>query len=135
MDKLLALTIEGYGEVQAPNDIPTGGWFTAEKALQNGIIITLILTVALSLAFFLWGAIKWITSEGDKGKIDAARKTIIYSVIGLILVILSFFIITMVGNVFGVDFFFGTSNPSDASSCTSQGMQYVCNASGECFCH
>jgi lipopolysaccharide/colanic/teichoic acid biosynthesis glycosyltransferase len=49
----------------------------------------------------IWGAIKWITSGGDKGKVDAARNTIVAAVIGLIVLLLSFVIINFAIQIVG----------------------------------
>lgn len=105
----LALKIPGPGgdeTVKAPGNIPTGGLQEGDKgslAIQNSITILLITITILSLFFLIFGGIKWIMSQGEKTKIDSARKTITYAIIGLILAFLSFFIIRVVGSIFGVD--------------------------------
>lgn len=42
------------------------------------------LIAALALAALVWGAIMYITSMGDEGKADTAKKVILYAIIGLI---------------------------------------------------
>lgn len=108
MDKLLALTLPGGETLQAPNAVPTGGLEnngTASRVVSNSITILLILIAVVSLFFLIFGGIKWISSSGDKAKMDSARKTILYAVLGILLSFLSFFIVTVVSSVFGVDFF------------------------------
>ena len=58
--------------------------------------------ILLALIFLIWGGFKWIISGGDKGKVDSARSTIISSLVGLIIVFLSWFIMNMI-----LEFFFG----------------------------
>jgi len=106
MTDLLALTIGGQ-EITAPTGIPTGGLGSGEageRLIQNGLTLALIAAVILSIIFLIWGGIKWITSGGDKTKVESARKTIIYSLIGLVLALSSIIIVSFVTNTFfGVD--------------------------------
>lgn len=99
--KYLALTIPHYGEVQAPTGIPSGT--TSPSDIINvGIALLVALGIIASLIFLLYGGILWITSQGDKGKIDHARRTITFSIVGLIVIILSFVIVRTVGYLLGV---------------------------------
>lgn len=52
------------------------------------------------LIYFLWGALDWITAGGDQSKIGKARDKITQSIIGLILLVGSFFIIGFISRVF-----------------------------------
>lgn len=69
-----------------------------------GNIFTLLLTgsVLLSLGFLIWGGIKWITSGGDKSKVDGARGAIVAAIVGLVVSFLAFSIVNLVTYVFGV---------------------------------
>lgn len=73
-----------------------------------GTVVSGVITVALigaaiiALFFLIWGGIRWITSGGDKAKVDSARQTIIASIIGLIIALLAFFIITVVLGLFNL---------------------------------
>ncbi|HCC84476.1 MAG TPA: hypothetical protein DEP87_02240 [Candidatus Pacebacteria bacterium] len=59
----------------------------------------------LVLVYFAWGAIEWITSGGDKGKVENARNKITNSLIGIIILVSSFTIIGFFSNlVFGNNF-------------------------------
>ncbi len=64
----------------------------------NAIIV---LGIVLSLIFLLWGGIRWILSGGDKGKVDAARSTLVAAIIGLVIVILAWVIINSVLQILG----------------------------------
>jgi hypothetical protein len=69
----------------------------------SGVITILLIAAAIIALFFLiWGGIRWITSGGDKSKVDSARQTIIASIIGLIISLLAFFIITLVLGLFNL---------------------------------
>lgn len=66
------------------------------------VTVLLIAAAVISLFFLIWGGIRWITSGGDKSKVDSARQTIIASIIGLIIALLAFFIITVVLGLFNL---------------------------------
>ncbi len=55
----------------------------------------------LALAFIIFSGIQWITSGGDYQKIAAAKSRLMYAIIGLVVVILAFFIISVILAVFG----------------------------------
>lgn len=117
MRSLLSLTI-GDEKINAPGNIPTGGINQGETVLQNGIGVILVLISIFALFMLIWGGIIWITSAGDKAKLDAARKRIIYAIIGLILAFLSFTIISLVGSIFGVELL-GTMTRQGSVDCPS----------------
>lgn len=56
----------------------------------------------LALLYLIWGGINWITSGGDQEGVDAARKKIIAAIIGLIIVLLSYFILNFVLQLLGL---------------------------------
>lgn len=59
----------------------------------------------LTLVFFLWGAIEWITAGGDSAKVGKARDRITQAVIGLFLLVTSFVLVEFIGTLlFGGNF-------------------------------
>jgi hypothetical protein len=44
----------------------------------------------------IWGGLKYITSGGDSGNVTGAKNTILYAIIGLIIVALAQFIVRFV---------------------------------------
>jgi hypothetical protein len=98
--KYLSLKIPGYGDVQTPENIPSGA--NAPSDIINlglGIIVTI--GIVASLIFLLYAGVLWITSQGDKAKLDRARRTITYAIVGLIIILLSFTIVRIVGFLLG----------------------------------
>ncbi len=71
------------------------------KVIRTGITLMFITAMILALVFLVYGGIKWITSGGDKAKLEGARSTIIASIVGLILVFSSYFILNVVLQIFG----------------------------------
>lgn len=100
--KLLALTI-GNQQINLPSQIPS---FSSSLTLQSIITFALQLllfaAILLALFFVLFGGLKWILSQGDKKQVEEAQHTITYAIIGLIIALLSFFIVNLIGYTFGV---------------------------------
>lgn len=103
--KDFALSIGG-----TPVPIPTGLQKTYEKTtpygnniLQLGVQLMFITAIVLSLFFLVFGGIQWIMSGGDKEGLTKARNKITYAIIGLVVTLLSFFIVSAVGKPFGID--------------------------------
>lgn len=55
-------------------------------------IIQILVTIAglLSVAFFVWGGVGYITSSGNPEALDKSKNTIVYSAIGLAVVLGAF---------------------------------------------
>lgn len=73
------------------------------EIVGQAISILLIVAVIIALIFLIWGGIKWITSGGDKTKVESARGTIIGAIVGLIIALGAYFILQVVLNLFGVN--------------------------------
>lgn len=57
------------------------------------------------IIMFLWGGVEWITAGGDSAKVGAARNKLTQAVIGLVVLVGSFVIISFIGNTFfGTEF-------------------------------
>ncbi len=76
----------------------------AQLGKYVGIILSIMLGIAVIIAIFflVWGGIKWILSGGDKAAVDEARKHIIAALVGLVIAFLAFFLISIVGSLFGI---------------------------------
>lgn len=64
------------------------------------------LTIVAGLAFliyFLVGGLSWITGGDDKNKVDAAKKYMTNGAIGMIVIVASYAIVWIVGQVLGLD--------------------------------
>ena len=69
----------------------------------GGILnVMFIIAIIFTLIYLVWGGLRWILSEVDKTKVAEARSHILAAVIGLIVVFLSYFIITLILSVFGL---------------------------------
>ena len=70
------------------------------KSVNNtvGSIVNVLLWVVgiLSVTMIVWSGFKYITSAGDTSKLASAKSTLIYAVVGLIIAILAYAIVTFV---------------------------------------
>lgn len=79
------------------SDICTQGQGADITPLVQGIVnILLYIAGAVSVFFILFAGFKFITSAGDASKAASARNTLLYAVIGLIVVVLSYAIANFV---------------------------------------
>lgn len=77
---------------------------TGISSVVSGIIG--IMTVAAGIWFifqFLTGALGWLTSGGDKTKLEGARERITNAFIGLVIVVAGWSILAIAGQFFGFD--------------------------------
>jgi type IV secretion system pilin len=88
-------------QILPPNNISnypgnTGSRFT--DIVFYLIRIALGITGIIAVAFIIYGGFRYITSAGNDEAAEGAKKTIINAIIGLIVVILSYVIISVVVN-------------------------------------
>ena len=69
------------------------------KIMRGFIYITGIWAVA----FIIIGGFKMVISQGNEEAVTAAKKSIMWSVLGLIVVLLAFSIIAIIQNLIGID--------------------------------
>ena len=72
--------------------------------LRNIVGFVVVLAVVIALLYLLYGGIKWITSRGEKEQVEAARSHIMAAIVGLIVVFLAIFILSIVLAAFGIPF-------------------------------
>lgn len=109
--KDLALSIPGYGNLDAPSGIPSGSAFSLQNIIRVSITLLLIGGVIFALAVLILSGIQWITSGGDKQKLQQARARIVYAIIGLIVIFASFFILNFIASFFGISFILSFDPP------------------------
>lgn len=100
-------TTGGEEQIVVPSGIPkqlSGGLNTSGKAfIQTGYQYLFLAAIVLAIIFTIFSGIGFITSGGDSEKLAEARKRLIYSIIGLSIVILAFVIVSAVIKVVGGD--------------------------------
>ena len=73
---------------KAPNSVA--------QILSNVIIYILGFSAALAVLFIIIGGLRFIISSGDQTAADQAKKIVLYAVLGLLIIIFSFVIVTFV---------------------------------------
>lgn len=64
--------------------------------IRTVIIIFSTIIGAVAVVMIIWGGFKYITAGGDSGKVSSAKTTLIYAVIGLVIVALAQVIVRFV---------------------------------------
>lgn len=72
------------------------------RTLGNIVVAIVVLAVVIALLYLLYGALRWITSRGDKEQVEAARNHIIAAIVGLIVIFLAIFIISLLLSLLGL---------------------------------
>lgn len=75
---------------------------------QGGVIETvttvlLFVIGAVSVIMLIIGGIRYTTSNGDQGAVTSAKNTIMYAIIGLIVALLSYALVSFVANQFSAE--------------------------------
>jgi len=71
-----------------------------QAALNNALNTTFLVIGSLSVLFIIIGGMRYILSAGDMNQVKAAKDTILYAVIGLVVTTLAFLIVQLVLGVF-----------------------------------
>ncbi len=99
--RLLSLTLPG-GKIEAPSGIPTGGLSgKGGDAINLAIQLIFVVGIVLAVAFVIISGIQWIISGGDKTKLQAARGRLTYAIVGLVVILGAFFIVSTVTSLLG----------------------------------
>ncbi|MEX2055202.1 MAG: hypothetical protein WD972_03380 [Candidatus Andersenbacteria bacterium] len=66
------------------------------NAIVNVLNMLLMFVALLAAIYLIYGGVKYITSAGDAGKADEAKSTILYALLGLIVIGLSAVLVNFV---------------------------------------
>lgn len=103
MEKQLSLNIEGQ-TIKPPKGIPKqlqGGNLKSSGIVQSGYSLLFTAAIILAVIFMLYAGITFITSKGDPTKLAESRKRLKYAILGLVVVILAFAIVSFVLTILG----------------------------------
>ena len=85
-----------------PNNDGCGTAEEGDEAVQTiiGTIVNILSIVvgAVSVIMIIVGGLRYITSSGDSGNVQAAKNTILYAIVGLIIVVFAQVIVRFVVN-------------------------------------
>lgn len=77
-------------------DIPTPGPTTEAGIITNILNAAYFWAGVVAIALFIYGAFMYVISDGDAARVKTAKNTLLYAVIGLIIVLLAFSITAIV---------------------------------------
>lgn len=102
----LTLSIPGANgtpmKIDSDLPVPTGGLeTTGQNTIHAFVNLTLVIAILVALWFIVRGGLDMITSEGQKEKIKSARERVIFALVGLIFIFLSFTMINIIEAFFG----------------------------------
>lgn len=81
----------------ARGDDTPANLFTGEDSIFKTIVnVLLFLIGAISVIMLIYGGIRYTTSGGNSANVTAAKNTILYAIIGLIIAFLAFAIVNFV---------------------------------------
>lgn len=102
-----------FGKIQPPEALkgllkgdPTGA-AGISKFLSNFVSLIYIAATIMLVFMLIWGAWDWMTSEGDKEKLQSAQRKIINAFIGILLFAVAFALLRVLGAFTGFTFFTG----------------------------
>jgi uncharacterized membrane protein HdeD (DUF308 family) len=108
MTPLLAITLDIAGKASGQQVPGSAGLTSADAGFGKlvGGLLSFVLLIGVVLVFLniIVGSIDWISSGGDKGKVEAARTKITTAIIGLIVLASSTAILSLVQRFLGICF-------------------------------
>lgn len=95
------------------------GGLTMQQVINTVIDTMLFIVGLLAVIMLIYGGIRYVTSHGDKAQVTAAKETIMYAVVGLVVAIAAFAVIHWITNdVFNKGGASSSSSSSESSSST-----------------
>lgn len=99
-----ALSVQGTpvplpGQIAAINNL--AGDF-GNNVIKLGIDVLIFAAAFIAFGYLLFGGWKWMTSQGDKKAIEEARNTLIWAVVGMIVIALAFLVVNVILRFFQV---------------------------------
>lgn len=112
MTNILALTIGGDNgdaattlTLPGPLDKLTNDPHALSRIIQTGFVFAIFIASLLVLGYTLYQAYLWTTSQGDKKVIEQSSSAFWHGILGLVIILMSFFIINLIGYFFQINFF------------------------------
>lgn len=82
--------------VASPVLAQSGDVSKIQNFIQNVIQVLVTLSGLVATGFFVWGGVGYITSSGNPEALDRSKKTILYSSVGLAIVLGAFILSNIV---------------------------------------
>lgn len=98
----LITTTTALAQLEAPSGSITRD-VQAEDIPQFIVNWVSYIGISLAVIYLMYGGVRWITSGGDKVKVESARKHIIAAVMGLVIVVGTFVLLQILFSILGVE--------------------------------
>jgi hypothetical protein len=115
---------------------------TLQEIVSNLINLFLVVAFVVFLLLLLLGGIQWITSGGDKESLAKAKAKITSAIIGIIVVICAWAILSLIRGFFGLEKITSIIPPRQTSDYLSfcrqskcRGYNYSYYKNCRCFCN
>ena len=128
--KLLADIKDTFGTIKPPPALEkfigqdTTGAAGISRFLSNFVVLIYSISAVVLVFMILWGAFDWMTSEGDKEKLASAQKKILNAFIGILLLAITFAILSVLGTFTSFRFFEGQGIKS--ANDPTGAFKYIC---------
>lgn len=93
-------SLEDYGSLQKPKNLPSFDVSSSATSFEAGqsfiyriINVILFLSGLISMLFIMIGGFKYVTNAGEAENKEGAKRTIIYAIAGLLVVLMSYAIV------------------------------------------
>lgn len=96
--------IGSSGKIKVPCPLGSAGTGPATKTTVGSVVlitinVALLIVGSLAVLFLIWGGFRYITAYGNEEQAEAAKRIIKHSILGLVIVILSFTIVAVITNL------------------------------------
>lgn len=82
--------IKSLSDILSGYNNPTGQSWATISSFANDVLATIIdIAGVVAFIMIMYGGILYMTAMGQEAKIETAKKTLIWSIVGLVLVLLS----------------------------------------------
>ena len=99
-------TQEAAGGIEKTLNDPLNNTFSQPNGIQNliGTIIKAVLGVvgSLALVMFIYGGLLWMTAAGNTERVEKGKKTIVWAVLGLVVIFTSYALVKFILLAIGV---------------------------------
>ena len=93
--------VQGGADKGRGEGVPTQLFGEGNTGIFTQMINMMLFAVGiLSVVMLIYGGLRYILSNGDSKKVDAAKNTILYAIVGLIIAMLSYAIINFIISLF-----------------------------------
>ncbi len=94
-------TINTLGQIKGPSFLPDANEYSLPEAIAMGATVLTEVAAGLAICFLIWGALNFSMAAGDEERVEHAKDIMRWSIIGLIVALMSFGIVYMVSSAIG----------------------------------